>query len=321
MFRRVSLIALLGALAFSARALDDSSLRLLSHAWPPATATKVSEIGRGIGVVFSPDLSVKNNCAFYETLGFACFEDTDWSRILDNVHRHNVLYPEAPVHTLVLETHGTNGNGLKVQTSYTPTAERSYIAVGALQERLEPDGVDYVIISACNSGRLLRPEIYSALDRNNGDRLFLTPTCGIVDASGEFDPQRTGVTIVTPRSSHIETTIVGRLRELPLPTRRAVLAAAKAKNLKLPAEFAISDLMVQMITRDRHIDLAANSYVEQLSRDMTPQDNSERNFRSFLRYLNAVAARESGKTGLVAAKAPAKKKVRTGTPSRKRVTK
>src|SRR5262249_7526408 len=121
----------------AAVAADHEGLRLLGTAWPETQVTRVSDIGRGIGVVFSPDLSVTGNCRFYQSLGFACFQDADWSRILDQIHRHNATHPGQRIYTLVLETHGTNGNGLKLQKSYAPTAERSYIAVGALQERLE----------------------------------------------------------------------------------------------------------------------------------------------------------------------------------------
>ena len=56
------------------------------------------------------------------------------------VHTFNLLNPYRRIGTLILETHGTNGNGLKVQESYEPTAARSYISVGALQERRQtPD--------------------------------------------------------------------------------------------------------------------------------------------------------------------------------------
>src|SRR5262245_36154639 len=157
MIRRLALLA--GFLIFFAAPpmpADTSTYRLLLQAWPGAKAKKVREIGRGIGVVFSPDLSVKDNCRFYEALGFACFQDADWTNILTGVHTFNLLNPDRRISTLILETHGTNGNGLKVQESYEPEAQRSYISVGALQERLEADGVFYVVISACNSGRLLR---------------------------------------------------------------------------------------------------------------------------------------------------------------------
>ena len=276
----------------AASGLEQSSLHLLNSAWPDPPPAKVSEIGRGIGVVFSPDLSVAGNCRFYQSLGFACFQDADWSRVLDAIHRHNVLYPERRIYTLVLETHGTNGNGLKLQASYSPTAERSYIAVGALQERLEPDGIYYVIISACNSGRLLRPYIRNELDPYNGDRLFLPAMCGIVNATEGFDGSRSAVTLVTPESSHIETTLVGSVKELAPRVRQRIAAAAKALHITPPTQFAVSDMMVQMMTRDSRLQLAANHYVDELSPEIQPVDRSEQLFRRFVKYLNAVATRE-----------------------------
>lgn len=274
-------------------ALDTTSTTLLSHAWPDKRAANVSEIGRGVGVVFSPDLSVDGNCRFYEALGFACFEDADWSRVLDHLHSYNVLYPERHITTLVLETHGTNGNGLKLQRSYAADADRSYIAVGALQERMEAEGVSAVIISACNSGRLLRPEIYTTLNPNPGDKLFLPPTRGIINASTGFDPQRSSVTVITPGESHIETTIVGSIKELKPATRRAILASAKARGVAPPKDFAVSDMMVQMLLRDPDLALVANSYVEVLSKKIQPVDASERLFARFVRYVNTVAARQN----------------------------
>lgn len=285
---------LLFATATSAFALDSSSLHLLNQAWPDVKSTRVNEIGRGVGVVFSPDLSVPENCRFYQTLGFACFQNANWEDVLEQIHAHNLMFPERRIATLVLETHGTNGNGLKLQESYDPEARRSYISVGALQERLEPEGIYFVIISACNSGRLLRPDIYNALDPNNGDKLFLPATNGIVNASPDFDSVHSPVLIITPSSSHIETTLVGAVKELSPAARRAIAASAKAQWLPAPTEFAVSDMMVQMLTRDPHIKLAANKYVDQLSKVIQPQDTSERNFTRFVNYVNAVAARQRG---------------------------
>jgi hypothetical protein len=290
MFRRALLLAALtAALGGPAYGLAPTGIQLLSDAWPAGTATRIDDIGRGIGVVFSPDLSVRNNCRFYEALGFACFEDASWQRVLDDIHRRNVLYPEGRIQTLVLETHGTNGNGAKLQATHAPTADRSYVSIGALQERLERDGIRYVIISACNSGRLLRPDIYTRLDPYNGDKLFLPATCGIVDASSYFKQESSPVTIITPRASHIETTLVGRIAELAPATRRALAASAKAKGIRLPKEFAISDMMMQMLLRDSRLQLAANTSVDALSKEILAQDNSERNFRRFVGYLNGVA--------------------------------
>jgi hypothetical protein len=294
-----------------AAAADNSSLRLLDRAWPDVASRRVSEIGRGVGVVFSPDLSVADNCRFYESLGFACFQDADWERVLDAVHRHNVLYPERRIFTLILETHGTNGNGLKLQTSYAPDAERSYISAGALQQRLEPEGIYYVIISACNSGRLLRPAIYNQLDPNNGDKLFLPATKGIVNASPDFVASRSAVMIITPESSHIETTLVGKIAELAPSARRAITDSAKSLGIIPPTEFAVSDMMTAMLTRDSHLLLSSGSYVDQLSRASASVDRSEQLFTKFVRYVNAVAAKQypppAKKKAVVARKAPKKK--------------
>ena len=280
-------------------ALDAPTARLLSFVWPPTHAARIDQIGRGVGVVFSPDLSVPNNCRFYEAIGFACFQDADWSRVLDQVHRYNALYAERRISTLVLETHGTNGNGLKLQRSYDPSAERSYISVGALQERLEREGIYNVIISACNSGRLLRPHIYNALDRYNGDKLFLPATCGIIDASEDFDGQRSPVLIIRPQSSHIEATLVGSLRELKPDARRAIVASAKSLGVPPPKEFAVSDMMAQMVTHDPRLELVRNSFVDDLSREESAVDHSEELFRRFVTYLNAVGVRQTiaGRSG------------------------
>jgi hypothetical protein len=306
--KRLALTCLLLLTAASAWALDASSMHLLNQAWPDLKSQRVTDIGRGVGVVFSPDLSVPGNCRFYQTLGFACFQSANWEEILDDVHRHNVLYPERRIATLVLETHGTNGNGLKLQDSYDRNADRSYISVGALQERLEPEGIYFVIISACNSGRLLRPDIYNALDPYNGDKLFLPATCGIVNASEGFDSVHSPVMVITPSASHIETTLVGNVKELSPSARKAITESANALWIRPPTEFAVSDMMVQMLTRDSHLELAVNRYVDRLSRDIQPQDRSEKNFSRFVTYLNAVAVRQYPAAAKTAVKKPAKSK-------------
>jgi hypothetical protein len=304
--RRLALLILpLTVFATQIAAADSSTFLLLQHAWPGAQAKKVSEIGRGVGIVFSPDLSVPNNCNFYQTLGFACFQDADWTNILTQIHTFNLFNPDRRIGTLILETHGTNGNGLKVQESYDPAAPRSYISVGALQERLEPEGVFYVIISACNSGRLLRPAIYNALNPYCGDKLFLPATDGIVNASDDFDPRLSAVMIIRPQSSHIETTLVGRIAELRPTTRRAVVAAAAARGITLPKEFAVSDMLVQMLTRDPSLQLVTGLYTDELSKDIRSEQTSEALFKRFIVHLNAVAAREQAakpKRALVAKK-------------------
>jgi len=304
------LIAAVFLLTTSAAALDTSGQRLLDQAWPNVASHRVTDIGRGIGVVFSPDLSVADNCRFYQSLGFACFQGADWAKVLDDVHRYNVLYPERRIFTLILETHGTNGNGLKLQGSYDPGADRSYISAGALQQRLEPEGIYYVIISACNSGRLLRPSIYNQIDRNNGDKLFLPATKGIVDASPDFVASRSAVTIITPQSSHIETTLVGKLPELSPSARRGIIESARTLGIDPPKEFAVSDMMVEMLTRDPQLQLTAGSYVDELNRNASPVDRSEQLFSKFVRFVNSVAAKQyppHAKKSAVARKATKKK--------------
>ncbi|HEY6844505.1 MAG TPA: hypothetical protein VI391_10070 [Thermoanaerobaculia bacterium] len=306
----VAFAAILLIAASGAAAADESTLEILNTAWPSPSPAKVSEIGRGIGVVFSPDLSVPGNCAFYGALGFACFQTSDWSAVLDGIDAYNHDHPDRRITTLVLETHGTNGNGLKLQTSYAPNAERSYIAVGALQERLEPVGVANIIISACNSGRLLRRSIHNQIDRHNGDRLFLPATCGIVDADPWFDDSLSAVTVITPESSHIETTLVASLRELSIGTQQMIAASAAAQHLVLPRQFAISDIMMQILTRDSGLQLAVNHEVDQLSAVVQPQDRSEQLFVRFKTFLKAVAAREGAQEPAVTTHLKRKRRAR-----------
>lgn len=257
---------------------------LLEAAWP-ASAEKVADVGRGVAVVFTPDLSVDGNCRFYNALGFACFEDSDWGRVIDGIHAFNESNPDRPIQTVLLETHGTNGNGLKLQRGKKGTDERSYIAVAALEERLEPAGVRHIILSACNSGRLLRPQIYRKLDRNSADPLFLPATLGIIDATESFDPDEDGVTVLTPGSSHIETTLIGSIRELPPATRHALDAAATAQGMELPPKFAISEMLIRILTRAPDLELRTGVHVEDLSGVQSSPETSERLFRAFVAHL------------------------------------
>ncbi len=290
--RRTTIVATLLLLALSASAADSTEV-LLAKAWPAANIAGLEELGTGIGIVFTPDLSVKDNCRFFESLGFACFESADWLRIVGDIHTYNLDHPGRRIRTLVLETHGTNGNGLKVQAGKNPEDDRSYISVAALQELVEPVGVRYIILSACNSGRLLRPEIYRTLDRNNGDKLFLPATRGIIDATDSFDPRRTTATVITPATSHIETTLVGSLRELAPETRAALEAAAQKRCLELPKQFAVSEMLIQMLLRDPELQLRTGAHVEELSKEQTSPEISERIFKAFVEHLGTLAARST----------------------------
>ncbi|MDQ3283651.1 MAG: hypothetical protein M3Q69_19790, partial [Acidobacteriota bacterium] len=280
-------------LALTATAAETPTSVLLARAWPAATTAPLDEIGTGIGIVFTPDLSVKDNCRFYEALGFACFESPDWLEVLGQIHQYNIDHPGRRIRTLVVETHGTNGNGLKLQAGKKAEDDRSYIAVAALQEMLEPVGVRYVVLSACNSGRLMRPEIYRKLDPNNGDKLFLPATRGIIDATSDFDPKRTTVSVLGPVASHIETTLVGSLNELTPETRAAIEAAARKRDITLPKQFAISEMLIQMLVRDPQLELRNAASVDALSKEQTAPDTSERLFKTLVSHLGSIAARDT----------------------------
>lgn len=290
--KRASLVFALLLLAVPLSAWDRTDT-LLARAWPAAPYAGLDNIGTGVGIIFSPDLSVPGNCRFYRSLGFACFESADWLKVLGEIHAYNMDHPGSRVRTLILETHGTNGHGLRLQLGKKPADDRSYISVGALQEWVEPVGVKHIIISACNSGRLLRPEIYLKLDRDTGDPLFLPATLGIIDATDEFNPSRSRITVITPGESHIENTLVGSLTELAPSTRRALSAAAKQRAVKLPKQFAVSEILIQMILRDPELHLRTGAHVEELSKEQTSPEISERLFKAFADHLNFIAARDA----------------------------
>jgi hypothetical protein len=289
--KRVTILLALLLLAIPEAAGDETAV-LLAKAWPASPHSGLKDVGTGVGIVFSPDLSVQGNCNFYAALGFACFDSADWLEILSSIHAHNISNPGKRIKTLILETHGTNGHGLKVQTGKKDNDPRSYISVGALQEWLEPVGVRHVIISACNSGRLLRPEIYLKLNRNPGDKLFLPATRGIIDATDVFDPKKNPITVITPGSSQIETTLVGSLRELAPATREAIERAAKTRGVKLPSQFAVSEMLIKMLLRDPALELRTGAWVDELSKEQTSARTSERIFSAFVAHLNYVAARD-----------------------------
>ncbi|HEX2834314.1 MAG TPA: hypothetical protein VHW00_14995 [Thermoanaerobaculia bacterium] len=299
--RSFILAFLLAVTTASAAAAADNTDALLARAWPAATYAQLDDLGAGIGIVFTPDLSVKDNCDFYRALGFACWASPDWLEVLSDIHAFNSSNPGHRIRTLILETHGTNGNGLKLQSGKDASDPRSYIAVAALQEILEPVGVQNIIISACNSGRLLRPEIYRKLDRNNGDKLFLPATRGILDATDAFDEKRTRVTVITPGTSRIETTVVGSMKELTPATRTALTTAAKRHGVTLPKQFAISEMLIQMLLRSDDLVLRTGAHVEELSKVQTTPDFSEKLFRAFTRHLEQIAERSARTSGAAVA--------------------
>jgi hypothetical protein len=141
----------------------------------------------------------------------------------------------------------------------------------------------------------MRPEIYRKLNRNPGDPLFLPATLGILDATADFDPRRATTTVITPGASHIENTLVGSLRELAPETRDALEESARKRGLPLPKQFAVSEILIRMLLRDPGLQLRSGAHVDELSKEQTSIDTSERLFVDFITHLNAIATRDSAR--------------------------
>jgi hypothetical protein len=257
---------------------------------------RLAEIGRGKGIVFTPDFSAPANRRFYERLGFAYFEGADWRDMLAQVRAHNRAYPDRPVETLILEAHGTNGNGLKLQAGGGARAPRSYISVGGLQQQLAGSGVSLCVIAACNSGRLFRPEIYYTLDTQPGDPLFLTATLGVVNAEPGFRATVRDVRVLYPATSHLEAANEGRLSEFA-PRTVALLeggprTAAGGSPRSTDSRFVVSDALIGMLLNDPRLNLKGEDYLTEKSADASSAAESEGLVRRFIALVNEVAARE-----------------------------
>ncbi|MBW3564168.1 MAG: hypothetical protein KY459_05545 [Acidobacteria bacterium] len=252
-----------------------------------ADADELNRIGSGTAIVFSPDFSDPDNERFYERLGFLYIESPDWWAVLDRIRAHNADPLLEPVEVLVVESHGTNGHGLKLQSSKKPSDPRSYISVGALQENLAGTGVELVILSACNSGRLLRPEIYSALDRSVRDPLFLPATLEIIDASPEFDAARSPVKVLRRVESNLETLLHAGTDELA-PIARSALHAPNDSW-----RFAVSSMLIQLLTRDSSLALIDEGYVREKSRAELSAEQHEKLFENFALFLERRASIEA----------------------------
>ena len=276
---QLAVVCLLSGVAFA----DSSSTQERSP---------LSSVGRGVAIVFSPDLSVGNNCAFYERLGFTCYESASWESVVEDIRRRNAsATPEAAISAVILEAHGANGNGLMLQVSKAKKAQRSYAAIGALTERLGTAGVRYGVLAACNSRRLLRPAIYHKLDLT---RLYLPATLGIMN--GDQDAAKdTGLRLLTRADSHVESLSTGTTRELSASTLRAL-------NLRddETMSFVVSDMLVQLVTRDPSLDLQPATPVNKLKL-VTPEDEyAEELFARFVEHLDRLATSSGDAAPLVA---------------------
>lgn len=266
----------------------------IPEAWPAnVQIERLSDIGKHKAVIFSPDFAQPGNREFYEKLGFLYIQDASWLKALNQIVARNYWHPEDRIDTIILETHGTNGNGLKLQTGPALRAARSYISVGGLQEKLEGLGVRLCVIGACNSGRLFRPEIYKTLNPHPGDPLFLPATLGIVNASREFDPAKSKMLVVRRAESEIETTSDGDTSELSSITRSVLGLQPRASNGVIRSvHFAVSNLLIQLLTHDPRLELTSNGYANEKSKNDLTEDESDELFQRLVAFIDNVATRE-----------------------------
>jgi hypothetical protein len=251
---------------------------------------RLADIGRGKAIIFSPDIAPSGNREFYQSLGFLYIEEASWQRALNRIIARNYWHPDDPVQTIFLETHGTNGNGLKLQAGPSRTDGRSYISIAALQEKLEGLGVKLCVIAACNSGRLFRPGTYKSIKAQPRDRLFLPATLGIINASPTFDPRLSKIVMVRREESRIETTSEGKVSELS-PVARKV-SGLESRGSAHPRRFVVSNLLIQMFLHDPRLKLAYGGYANERSKSDLSEAESEALFLRFIEHVNTVAERE-----------------------------
>jgi hypothetical protein len=214
----------------------------------------LDELGSRKGIVFSPDLSAPGNREFYQALGFAYFEDPDWHVVLDQIKTYNATHHRNRIETLLVLSHGTNGDALKLQSGNQPNAPRSYIAPAALQEGLEGTGIRFCLLAACNAGRLFRPENYLTVRADAGNRLFEAPTLGIINASPDFKPAKSSITIARRAESHLEVINECNLSELS-PGTIAELAQDSDTGLTASSKIAVPEMLIQLLLRDDELRL------------------------------------------------------------------
>jgi hypothetical protein len=267
-----------------------------TEVWPRgARFERLADIGRGKGVVFSPDFSVPTNRRFYERLGFAYFEGADWRTVLARVRAYNRAHPERPIETLILEAHGTNGNGLKLQAGDAPSAPRSYVSVGGLQQQLAGAGLRLCVIAACNSGRLFRPEIYYTLNTRPGDPLFLPATRGVLNAEPDFRATESDVRVLYPAASHLEAANEVYVREFAPPTVALLegdSGGADGSAGSAGARLIVSDAFIAMLLNDPRLTLTADGYVTEKSAGASAAAESESLVQRFIALVNETASRE-----------------------------
>jgi hypothetical protein len=275
----------------SARLHVPSPSRSLSikEAWLANPGNKsLQNIGRGKGIVFSPDLSEPGNRSFYNALGFAYFEAPDWRVVLEQLKTYNQSHPDNPVEVLLVQSHGTNGDALKLQTGNQPDAPRSYISPGGLLETLQGTGVRVCLLAACNAGRLFRPENFHSVKAGEGNHLFEPATLGVINASPAFDPAQSRITIARRAESHIELINECSLSEFSAITRNAILESNISANLKATTRIAVPEMLIQLLLSDEQLRLVADGFEMEKSRAETNQNYREQLIRRFLRFVDSV---------------------------------
>jgi len=249
------------------------------------------ELGRGKGIVFSPDLSEPGNRQFFQSLGFAYFEDPDWRTVLGQLKEFNRVHPDSPVQVLLIESHGTNGDALKLQAGKQLDDPRSYLSAGALLENLEGSGVKIVLLAACNSGRLLRPERFHELTPVEGNPLWEPATLGIINSSKQFDASEMSVTIGRRAESHIEIINECHISEFS-PSVRSVLSSTSNARLQSGTRIAVPEMLIQLLLADQRLNLVSEGFEVVKSADETNDAYREQLITRFLRFVNGVAEKE-----------------------------
>jgi hypothetical protein len=248
------------------------------------SAARLKKLGERRAIVFSPDFAASGNRQLYEGLGFVYLESADWRWVLKEIMRVNRSRTDGSIREIFFETHGSNGNGLKLQQSQLRLAPRSYISLGALQEHLAAAGVDRAILGACNTGRLYRPEIYRKLDMSVKDPTVLPATLGVVNASPKFNPSTSPVELIRRTDSRLEQTSEGQYRELPASVRRALDLPASTKP------YTVSNMFIQTIMKDDRLQVTSRGYVRKISKDTESEPDNEAIFQSFLKFLDDIAS-------------------------------
>lgn len=277
------------------RALNNANLWVRDTKSPA-----LRDLGRGKGIVFSPDLSEPGNREFFGALGFAYFEDADWHVVLDQLHSYNRSHPENPVEVLFIQSHGTNGDALKLQNGNQPDLPRSYVSPAGLLERLAGTGVRKVLLAACNAGRLFRPENYHTVTAEEGNRLFEPATLGVINASKDFDPLQSDITIARRAESHLEVINECHLSEFSPMTRSTLQSVRGGLNAK--TRIAVPEMLIQLVLNDHQLHLVSEGFEMQKSGAETNDNYREHLISRFLLYINTVAAKAQP-TSMVSPKA------------------